>query len=123
MVKLRSWNTGDPERINNTSHAEAQVAAWIGEDSGRNAKVVSLDLVVQKKSPCRMCVNTLRVLARSLKSREGGSAVTLTLSWSGSLHRDWKDNEGSLNAALSAAGWHPSGAKDAGAHFRVTSAK
>jgi hypothetical protein len=100
-LRVRSWNTGDPARLSNSSHAEAQFAEWLTHDADPQARVTSLSLVVRGRSPCPYCAKTLSDLADTLKRRFAG--VTLSLAWQGQLYKEWNNDEAKMSSSIK--GW------------------
>ncbi|MER7863222.1 hypothetical protein ABTX61_29255 [Amycolatopsis japonica] len=134
-AKLRTWNTGNPVKMSNSSHAERQLSDWIRNDADKSAVVTDVNIVLTGKySPCPGCASTLKSLRALLLDRlrehnakaPEGSKLTLKASIDYSntrnLYPDWPD-AAACAAALS--GWSVNGAppkEDADGNLTITPA-
>ena len=94
QVTLRTWNTGDPVKMSNSSHAESQLAQWLLEDADRSATVTHVNIVITGLCPCPACAGTLQRLRSVLVARAAARSkeATFSIDVGGSKkYKDWPD--------------------------------
>jgi hypothetical protein len=112
VVKVRTFNTGDPAPQSNVSHAENQLAHWIGQQEGWQERIQVIEITISH-SPCPRCASTLTGMLGGLKVGPNGP-VQAHLDF-GKLYTSEPDGltrEGAIAALGSMAGWSVDGPVD-----------
>lgn len=102
-VSLRTWNTGDPAKMSNSSHAESQLAQWLLEDADRSRTITNVSIVITGLCPCPACAGTLQRVRSTLLSRAAARDLAATFSidvGSSKKYKDWANSAASVAALL-----------------------
>lgn len=76
-LEFVSWNTGEPVKDHNASHAEHQFYDYISSRGAWLAKVKSIDIKVYGRDVCAQCEADFRHLQEVVRGRNPAAVVTI----------------------------------------------